>query len=165
MSLADLDPRSVRRAVLVTPHDADVFDGTVAGNIGAASEPILRAAAVDELATALPEGLSTTVGERGSTLSGGQRQRVALARALAADPPVLVLDEPTTAVDAATEARIAAGVRELRAGRGTILVTTSPALLAATDEVVVIDGGRVGDRGTHADLLRRNPAYAALVLS
>ncbi|MGW2117321.1 ABC transporter ATP-binding protein, partial [Streptomyces zhihengii] len=94
-----------------------------------------------------------------------QRQRVALARALAADPPVLVLHDPTTAVDAVTEARIASRLRELRRGRTTLLVTTSPALLAVTDRVVVLDGGTVTAEGGHRDLVAADAGYRAAVLA
>ncbi|GIG56511.1 multidrug ABC transporter ATP-binding protein [Longispora fulva] len=125
----------------------------------------LAAALADEVAGALPRGLDTPVTERGRSLSGGQRQRVALARALAADPPVLVVHDPTTAVDTVTEARIAAGVRDLREGRTTILVTTSPALLAVTDRVVVLHDGAVTAEGTHPELVRDHPGYRATVLA
>jgi len=125
----------------------------------------LVASAADEVIASLPGGVDTDLTERGQSLSGGQRQRLALARALAAEPPVLVLHEPTTAVDAVTEARIAAGLRSHRAGRTTVVVTTSPALLAAADVVVLLEGGRVVDTGTHADLVARNPRYAEVVLA
>jgi len=84
---------------------------------------------------------------------------------LAADRPVLVVHDPTTAVDAVTEARIAAGLREIRKGRTTVLVTTSPALLAVTDRVVLLDDGRITDSAPHTDLVRRHEAYRAAVLS
>jgi putative ABC transport system ATP-binding protein len=97
-------------------------------------------------------------------LSGGQRQRVALARALAADPAVLVVHDPTTAVDSVTEARIAQEIRAVRRGRTTIVLTTSPALLAETDRVVLLHNGVVVAEGTHADLLS-NEIYHRAVLS
>jgi putative ABC transport system ATP-binding protein len=105
------------------------------------------------------------VGEDVRALSGGQRQRVALARALAADPPVLVLDDPLTAVDAVTEQRVATRLRQLRAGRTTLLVTSSPALLAVSDRVVLVEGGRVVASGDHAELAATEPDYQAAVLS
>ncbi|MEA2179421.1 MAG: putative transport system ATP-binding protein, partial [Solirubrobacteraceae bacterium] len=95
----------------------------------------------------------------------GQRQRVALARALQSDPPVLVLHDPTTAVDAATEYRIATRLQALRAGRTTILVTTSPALLAITTRIVVVREGRVAAEGAHADLATRDATYREVVFS
>jgi putative ABC transport system ATP-binding protein len=171
VALTELDPALLRRAVLVAPHDADLFEQTLAENVAAAAggagarvDAALAAAVADEVADALPEGRDTKLAERGSSLSGGQRQRVALARALAADPGVLVLHDPTTAVDAATEARIATGLRELRRGRSTLVLTTSPALLAVSDHVIVIADGAVADRGAHGELLRRNAAYRAAVL-
>ncbi|MEV7095120.1 ABC transporter ATP-binding protein [Amycolatopsis sp. NPDC051045] len=166
VDLSTVDPGRVREVVLVAAHDADLFAGTVAENIatGPLAAEAMTAAAVDEVASALPDGAETAVTERGRSLSGGQRQRVALARALAADAPVLVLHDPTTAVDTVTEARIAAGLAELRRGRTTILVTTSPALLAATDRVVLLDDGRIAGEGSHAELTGR-PDYRAAVLS
>ncbi|MEV6522149.1 ABC transporter ATP-binding protein [Longispora sp. NPDC051575] len=166
-ALSELDPAGVRTAILVAAHDADLFEGSVLDNVrGAGSvDAALGASLADEVAGALPQGLDTVVTERGRSLSGGQRQRVALARALAADPPVLVVHDPTTAVDTVTEARIAAGVRELRRGRTTILVTTSPALLAVTDRVVVLHDGTVTAEGTHPDLVRDHPGYRAAVLA
>jgi putative ABC transport system ATP-binding protein len=166
VDLSTVDPSRVREVVLVAAHDADLFAGTVAENFGTGplAQEAMTAAAVDEVAGALPDGVATEVTERGRSLSGGQRQRVALARALAVDAPVLVLHDPTTAVDTVTEARIAAGLAELRRGRTTILVTTSPALLAATDRVVLLDDGRIAGEGSHADLAGRAD-YRAAVLS
>ncbi|MCX5203543.1 ABC transporter ATP-binding protein/permease [Streptomyces sp. NBC_00237] len=167
----ELDPARIRTAVLVADHDADLFEGTLAENIAAAAPtgrdlgPALAASGADEVAETLPEGTATPVTERGRSLSGGQRQRVALARALAADPPVLVLHDPTTAVDAVTEARIAAGVRDIRQGRTTLVVATSPALLAVTDRVLFLEDGRVTDTAAHAELLDRYDTYRTAVLS
>ncbi len=102
--------------------------------------------------------MSRDLGEEGRSLSGGQRQRVALARALATDAPILVLHEPTTAVDAATEHRIAVGLRSFRAGRSTVVVTASATLLAAADRVVLVHDGEVVATGTHDDA--RSPTTA-----
>ena len=160
-----------RRAVLVARHDAALFEGTLADNLltdGSSDEaalvPALAASAADEVRDSMPDGLATEIGERGRTLSGGQRQRIALARALAAEPAVLVLHDPTTAIDAATEDRIAAGLDRHRAGRGTLLVTSSPALLARCDRVVMVTDGTVTAEGTHAGLVN-DPTYAAAVLA
>ncbi|MBE1577325.1 ABC transporter ATP-binding protein [Amycolatopsis roodepoortensis] len=168
VNLSTVDPDRVREVVLVAAHDADLFEGTLAENVHADGHSIdeaLAASAADEVAAALPDGTATAVTERGRSLSGGQRQRVALARALAADAPVLVVHDPTTAVDTVTEAKIAAGLARLRRGRTTILVTTSPALLAVADRVVVLDGGRITGEGGHAELARDRADYRAAVLS
>jgi len=160
-----------RGAVLVAAHDADLFEGTLTDNIRAGNrdpalvDAAMAAACADEVAATLPDGVRTRLTERGRSLSGGQRQRVALARALTANPPVLVLHDPTTAVDVATEARIAAGLRALRVGRTTLIVTTSPALLAATDRVVVIEHGTLAAQGRHAELVHRDERYRTTVLS
>ncbi|MEO3764252.1 ABC transporter ATP-binding protein [Streptomyces sp. B8F3] len=127
--------------------------------------PAMAAAAADEVARALPRGSETEVGEAGRALSGGQRQRVALARALHAGRPVLVVHDPTTAVDVVTEARIAEGLRAHRAGMTTLLVTNSPALLAVADRVVFVDAGRVAAEGPHAALVRDEAAYRTAVLA
>ena len=141
--LRDLDRDEARRLLLVEPHHTDLFTGTIGANLlvdervdpGAA----LRAAAADEVVGLHPDGLGREVAERGAGLSGGQRQRLALARALLARPPILVLHDPTTAVDAVTEHAIAHGVKALRAGLTTVVVTSSPALLAVADRVVALD--------------------------
>lgn len=152
-----------RRVLLVARHDAVLFEGTVRATIG--TDPAaLAAAGADEVLDALPGGLDAELGERGRTLSGGQRQRLALARALTADPPVLVLHDPTTAVDAATEDRIADGLARLRAGRTTVVLTSSPALLARCDRVLLVADGAVVASGTHADLVD-DERYRAAVLS
>ncbi len=170
--LTSLDPDALRRVVLVAHHDADLFESTLLDNVragadgGTASvERALRASAADDVARLLPDGGDTLLAERGRSLSGGQRQRVALARALAADRPVLVLHDPTTAVDTVTESRIAARLREIRRDRTTVLVTTSPALLAVTDRVVVLEDGAVRAAGHHSELLAADAAYRAAVLA
>jgi len=159
--------------VLTEPHHADLFTGTIRENLSptAASGDLagaLRAAAADEVVAAHPEGLDHPVAERGAALSGGQRQRLALARALLARPDLLVLHDPTTAVDAVTEHAIAQGLRDLRHGPGsrlgTLIITTSPVLLAAADRVVVLRDGVVADAGTHADLAAADERYRAVVL-
>lgn len=161
--LREVDLDEARRAVLVARHDATLFEGTVAENTG--DDPAaLAAACADEVVEALPGGLDAALTERGRTLSGGQRQRLALARALAAHAPVLVLHDPTTAVDAATESRIAEGVAGLRAGRTTVIVTSSPALLARCGRVVVVQDGAVVAAGRHTDLVA-DARYRTAVLA
>ena len=170
VALTEYAPRDARRAVLVAAHDAELFSGTLRDNVLAAAppghdvSPAMAAAQADQVAGALADGAEAAVSEQGRSLSGGQRQRVALARALAGDPPVLVLHEPTTAVDSVTEARIADGLRTLRAGRTTVLVTSSPALLAVTDRVVVLDRGRARTEGTHSALMHSDAGYRTTVL-
>ncbi|RCV55375.1 multidrug ABC transporter ATP-binding protein [Marinitenerispora sediminis] len=166
-----LAPDRAHAAILVSDHEADLFEGSVLANVTAAARDhgrvpdALAAAAADEVAAGLPDGLDTVVSERGRSLSGGQRQRVALARALAADPPVLVLHDPTSAIDAVTEARVASGLRALRTGRTTVVLTTGPALLAVCDRVVLVLDGGIAATGRHADLVRDNADYRAAVLS
>lgn len=170
--LADLDPDDLRGTILVAPHDAALFETSLLDNVRAGAdtaaadvEPALTASAADDVARMLPDDVDTVLAERGRSLSGGQRQRVALARALAADRPVLVLHDPTTAVDTVTESRIAARLRDVRRGRTTILVTTSPALLAVTDRVVVLEEGTVTADGSHAELVAADETYRAAVLA
>ena len=160
-----LDLVHARRAVTVAHHDAPLFEDTLTAEVAStAASPDHAEGAIDAAQAAEVTG-ARAIGEAGRGLSGGQRQRVALARALATDAPVLVLHEPTTAVDAATEHRIAAGIRSVRAGRTTIVVTTSPTLLAATDRVVLVDGGRVVAEGDHGTLAAGEPRYRTAVLA
>ncbi|MFE0175979.1 ABC transporter ATP-binding protein [Streptomyces sp. NPDC059002] len=164
----ELAPRALRARVLVAEHGAELFAGSLRDNItavGGSTHPAAAAAGADEVADTLPGGFDAPVGERGRSLSGGQRQRVALARALAADRDVLVVHDPTTAIDAATESRIATGIREIRRGRTTLLVTSSPALLAVADRVALIDGGRLADEAPHEELVRRSSLYRTAVLA
>ncbi|WP_018505703.1 ABC transporter ATP-binding protein [Parafrankia discariae] len=169
-SVARLHPDETRSVVLVAPHDAELFEGTVVTNIRSAAPgvelgPVVTAAALDDLEEVLSDGLETRLLHGGVSLSGGQRQRVALARALAADAPVLVLHEPTTAVDSLTELRITQGVRQLRDGASTVCVTSSPGVLSFCDRVVVLDGGVITTEGTHEELVGSHPRYRELVLA
>lgn len=163
-------PRAVvRRRVVVSDTGATLFSGRLGDRLdttGAGGAGVARAldtASADDILDALPEGLDTVVAERGRTFSGGQRQRLVLARVLTSDPEVLVLVEPTSAVDAHTEARIASRLREHRAGRTTVVATSSPLMLDAVDEVAFLRDGVVVAVGTHAELLREVPAYRAVV--
>ncbi len=169
--LTELGLAELRAALLVAEHDADLFEGTLRENVMAAAGPrapveaAITSSGTDEVVGTLPEGADTVVTARGRSLSGGQRQRVALARALAADAPVLVLHEPATAVDAVTEVRMADGLKELRRGRTTVLVTNSPALLAVTDRVVLLDRGSVVAADTHERLVHQHVVYRTAVLA
>ncbi|WP_037074712.1 ABC transporter ATP-binding protein [Pseudonocardia spinosispora] len=169
-AITELDPAALRGAILVAAHDAELFAGTLWENVTSAAHgrdpgAAMAAAQADEVAGTLADGVHSLISEQGRSLSGGQRQRVALARALAVDAPVLVLHDPTTALDTVTEARIAGALREVRAGRTTLVATTSPALLAACDRVVALDGGSVTADGSHAELLNSHDDYRTLVLA
>lgn len=170
--LAGIDVRELalgelRRAVGVAFEEPFLFEDSVRANIAFAEpdapfEKVRRAAVlagVDEFASCLPDGYETMVGERGLALSGGQRQRIALARAILAEPRVLVLDDPTSAVDPETEQEVLAALRSAAAGRTTLLVARRPAVLSVADRVVLLERGRVVAEGTHAELLRDCPAY------
>ncbi len=168
--LADLKRSAVRDLILVADNDARLFSGRLrdelTGRRAAENERIRDAiytANAEDIIEALPEGFDATVAERGREFSGGQQQRLRLARALLADHPVLVLVEPTSAVDAHTEARVAGRLAVARAGRTTIVCTTSPLVLDRTDHVIYVENGRVVAEGTHRELLDSSPRYAATV--
>jgi ABC-type multidrug transport system fused ATPase/permease subunit len=169
--LTALPRAEVRRRIVVSDTASTLFSGRLGDRLGvrgpsgdeAAVRRALATAAAEDILEALPAGLDTVVTERGRSFSGGQRQRLVLARALASDPEVLVLVEPTSAVDAHTEARIAARLGAHRAGRTTVVTTTSPLLLDAVDEVAFLVGGRVVATGSHAALLARDAAYRLAV--
>ncbi|HET6652497.1 MAG TPA: ABC transporter ATP-binding protein [Nocardioides sp.] len=167
--LAGLPRDVVRRRIVVSDPDSTLFSGTLRealdirdrgdGDLLAA----LHTASAEDVLEALAEGLDAPVTERGRSFSGGQRQRLVLTRVLAADPEVLVLVEPTSAVDAHTEARIASRLRQHRAGRTTVVTTTSPLLLDRVDRVAFVRDGAVVAVGRHRDLLRDLPGYRAVV--
>ncbi|MFI8291380.1 ABC transporter transmembrane domain-containing protein [Streptomyces sp. NPDC085614] len=175
--LDELDLDAARTAVLVQDKDPVLLSGTLRELLDVPSSGAVRAAdalaaaqcgdVLDALAQASVDTdgdpMRTRITERGRSLSGGQRQRLALARSLVTDPEVLVLDEPTSAVDSHTEARVAAGVRKLRAGGTTVVLTSSPLLLDLADRVVLLDGAAVAAVGTHRELLRDAPLYRAVV--
>jgi ABC-type multidrug transport system fused ATPase/permease subunit len=163
--LAALPLDTVRRRVLVADKNPTLFTGTLRAEIGLGRDPAryVEAADATDVIDALSDGLDALLEERGRSLSGGQRQRLVLARALAAEPDVLVLDEPTSAVDAHTEARIADRLRAVRAGHATVVCTTSPLLLDRADVVALLDRGRVVATGTHRELLASSAAYRGVV--
>ena len=166
--LAELPIESVRRRIVVSEADPVLFSGSLRseldpwGRVDGQDEEIHAAIAVanaEDVVEALPEGLDAYVDERGRSFSGGQRQRLVLARALLSDAEVLVLVEPTSAVDAHTEARIALRLREAREGKTTVVITASPLMLDQTDHVFFVEDGRVVAEGTHRELLNTTPAY------
>jgi ATP-binding cassette, subfamily B, bacterial len=161
----------VRGAVALVFEETFLFTDTVRENIrfarpDARDEDVERAA---ELAGAagfiadLPDGYSTLLGERGFSLSGGQRQRVAIARAILANPAVLVLDDATSAVDATKEHEIRAALTTVMSGRTTLVIAHRPATIALADRVAVLEGGRIVEQGTHAELVRTSVRYRALL--
>jgi ABC-type multidrug transport system fused ATPase/permease subunit len=166
--LADLPVGTVRDRILVAANDAHLFAGELAGQLGG-RRSAGQAETMAAMAAASAEDVLDTVGldgeltARGRTLSGGQAQRVRLARALLADAEVLVLVEPTSAVDAHTEAAIARNLRTARAGRTTIVISNSPLLLDQADRVAFLRDGAITAQGTHRELLTRSAAYAAAV--
>ncbi len=170
VDLRELDPITMRHQIAVVDDDPFLFSATVAENIAyarpdASQEEIelaARRAQIHDTIVGLDDGYDTWIGERGLTLSGGQRQRLAIARALLADPRVLVLDDATAAVDAATELRLVEALREAVAGRTALLIASRPATLALADEIVVMDGGRVIDRGRAPELRERCPLFRDL---
>jgi len=159
-----------RRAIGLVAQDAHIFNTTVEENVRLARRQAtdvqlrdaLRRARLLEWVDELPGGVLTEVGELGSRISGGQRQRLALARALLADFPVLILDEPGEHLDTATGDALVADLLDATAARSVLLITHRLAGLEDVDEVIVLECGRVLERGTHAELLGRGAAYAAM---
>ncbi|MFH9726172.1 ABC transporter transmembrane domain-containing protein [Streptomyces sp. NPDC017254] len=175
--LDELPLETARTVVLVQDKDPVLLSGTlqelldVPRSGGVLPDGALAAARCDDVLDALAQAsvdtdgdpMRTRITERGRSLSGGQRQRLALARSLVTDPEVLVLDEPTSAVDAHTETRVAAGIRELREGRTTVVLASSPLLLDRADRVVLVHEGQAVAVGAHRELLVREPRYRAVV--
>lgn len=170
VDLRELGHGEVAEAVSLVPQTAFLFDDTVRGNVTLGADvpdervwAALRVAQADGFVAALEHGLDAQLGERGTSLSGGQRQRISLARALVRRPRLLVLDDATSAVDPEVEARILASLREGDDDTTLVVVAYRKATIGLADEVIHLEGGRVADRGTHAELLERSPAYARLV--
>lgn len=175
VSIDGVDLRAVRQsalrgAVALVPQDVALFNDTIRTNIGfgrpgASDQDVWAAADAAELGDfirALPDGMETKVGERGLKLSGGERQRVGLARALITHPRLLILDEATSALDSRTEAAIQATLRRLRGGRTTLVVAHRLSTIADADQILVLKGGRIVERGDHAQLIDQDGEYASL---
>ncbi|MGW5474080.1 ABC transporter ATP-binding protein [Streptomyces chartreusis] len=166
--LGELSVESVRAHLLVNPYDGEIFAGTLRTNIDPSGTSrtvpeAVEASMLTDVVALHRDGLDYGVRDRGANLSGGQRQRLSLARALAADSEVLVLHDPTTAVDAVTEQLIARNVAKLRRGRTTVVITSSPALLDVADRVLVLDEGVVTAEDTHRNLLAGDAGYCLAV--
>lgn len=165
LSLADL-----RATIGIVNQDPFLFSASIAENIRfgrpEASDEQVRAAAEQAQAASfiedLPQGYETVIGERGLTLSGGQRQRIAIARALVIDPRILILDDATSSVDVETELRIRRALTEVMRGRTTFIIAHRPSTIALAEEVVLLEHGRIAERGTHAELLAAGALYARM---
>jgi ATP-binding cassette, subfamily B, heavy metal transporter len=168
--IAHVTQASLRAAIGIVPQDTVLFNDTIGYNIaygreGAGQAEIERAAAGAAIAPFIErqtEGYATRVGERGLKLSGGEKQRVAIARTLLKDPPILILDEATSALDSRTEAAILGTLEAIERGRTTIVIAHRLSTIVHADQIVVLDGGRIAERGTHAELLHHKGLYAEM---
>jgi ATP-binding cassette subfamily B protein len=162
--------KSLRAAIGIVPQDTVLFNDTIGYNIGYGRdgatqdeiEKAARGAAIDRFIAALPEGYESMVGERGLKLSGGEKQRVAIARTLLKDPPILVLDEATSALDSRTEEEIQNTLDRVAKSRTTIMIAHRLSTIVNADQIIVLDSGRVAERGTHEELLEKGGLYAEL---
>ena len=168
--IREVTQRSLRAAIGVVPQDTVLFNDTIRYNIGygrpgAGDDEIwaaARRAHLDGLIAELPDGLDTLVGERGLKLSGGEKQRIAIARVLLKDPPILVLDEATSSLDSAAEQAILGTLQELAVSRTTLAIAHRLSTIQDADTILLLDGGRIVEAGTHRELLERGGAYARL---
>ena len=168
--IAAVNQKSLRASIGIVPQDTVLFNDTIGYNIGygrdgATHDDIERAArgaAIDRFIAALPQGYESMVGERGLKLSGGEKQRVAIARTLLKDPPILVLDEATSALDSRTEEEIQRTLDRVAKSRTTIMIAHRLSTIVHADQIIVLDNGRIAERGTHDELLERGGLYADL---
>ena len=168
--IRDVTQASVRAAIGVVPQDTVLFNDTIGYNIqygrpGAGAAEVAgaaRLASIHDFVESLPDKYDTRVGERGLKLSGGEKQRVAIARTMLKDPPILLFDEATSALDSHTEKEIQASLREVSAGRTTLIIAHRLSTVIHADEILVLDHGRITERGSHAALLARGGQYAAM---
>jgi ATP-binding cassette subfamily B protein len=168
--IAEVTQTSLRAAIGIVPQDTVLFNDTIGYNIGYGRadadqqgvELAARGAAIDGFIAALPNGYDAMVGERGLKLSGGEKQRVAIARTLLKNPPILVLDEATSALDSRTEQAIQETLERIAESRTSIIIAHRLSTIVNADQIVVLDEGRVAERGTHDSLLRMGGLYAEL---
>ncbi|HEY6916537.1 MAG TPA: ABC transporter ATP-binding protein/permease [Allosphingosinicella sp.] len=168
--IAGVTQASLRAAIGIVPQDSVLFNDTIGYNIGygkdgatqAEIEAAAEGAAIADFIRQLPEGYAARVGERGLKLSGGEKQRVAIARTLLKDPPILILDEATSALDSRTEAAIQSTLHAVAARRTSIVIAHRLSTVVDADQIVVLDQGRVAEKGTHAELLRKGGLYAEM---
>jgi ATP-binding cassette, subfamily B, bacterial MsbA len=166
----DVTLASLRAAIGLVSQEVSLFDDTIRANIaygrfGASEEDIVaaaKAAAADDFIRGLPQGYDTMVGEHGVKLSGGQRQRLSIARAMLKNAPILLLDEATSALDTESERQVQGALKNLMHGRTTLVIAHRLSTVIEADIIYVIDNGRVAERGSHAELLRRDGVYARL---
>ena len=171
VALAQWDLQALRRQFALVSQDVVLFNDTIAANVALGHEDLtdrqrvreaLQGANLLEFVDGLPQGLDTVVGHNGSQLSGGQRQRLAIARAIYKDAPLLILDEATSALDSESERAVQSALEGLMKGRTTLVIAHRLSTIEHAHRVVVLDGGRVVEQGTHANLLSQGGLYARL---
>jgi ABC-type multidrug transport system fused ATPase/permease subunit len=161
------DLRGLRERIALVPQEPVLFEGTIAENVrygrldatNAEVEAAARAAQLHEFISRLPQGYDTPVAQAGATLSGGERQRIGIARALLKDAPILMLDEPTSSLDALSEGRVFEALARLREGRTTLVIAHRLSTIRDASRILVLDGGRLVAQGTHEQLLESNALY------